>query len=469
MIRATADGWAERDATFADLVSLSAQQRDDPAAAAAFQQALSSFERQNGPVYAMATFEAGAAALTTGRKARLFIETSWSAATNAQLSSILHDCEEAAIIATAALRGTSRTVALQLLFHASTTALSLAEQATDDAKSGPGLDDVAKSVRDARAYIASAAERRTQIRYGSTLILVVALAAAGLAVAVIADVDAVVAALGGCIGAGVSALQRRAHERLDSDAPPVFTISAAVVPAAVGAAFAVALYFALESGLVGLRVVARDKTEFYAVAGFLAGLLAPLAYGVSTVSESSRARPTGEISRAAAEPLSTDVVKDVLERSLENAFRGPPVVNWDGFVAVDLRRRGRPLEIVDGRAVADLNEEFEIQVTFSGDRPSDASSTAAHIVLADGVEAKRAPFDVFLDSDDLEFAQASQSALVPMRGRQTIKTAAIPRTSGRTGIWTHIRQGGRTLHVLETRLVVGGAESLEPAEDDHED
>src|SRR5207253_1275056 len=118
------EGGADIPATFADLATLASARERDPDTAVGYARTLESFERQYGRLDSFGSFEAGAVGLTAGRDARLFIATHWDRPRNKELSNILHECEEAAIIASAALRGGSRFVALQLLFHVSSMALS---------------------------------------------------------------------------------------------------------------------------------------------------------------------------------------------------------------------------------------------------------------------------------------------------------------------------------------------------------
>jgi hypothetical protein len=270
----------------------------------AYRERLAAFEAEHGKIQRAywCTYEISAVALTEQdvplpwwrwpirheQRIRLHAETDWATRNCPELTNQLHKIDNLAVRADEVLRGTGERIAMQLLLAAASHVLSYV-----DCENGPptGANKVAKIVDRSdrelahiRRHYHRAASNASRIVYAGGMIrgtayLGIATALVGLVLWLAGTFDehsetiwtlfACLAA--GGLGAGLSVLLRMARSGFDQDyeVGRKATRKLAMARPFVGAAFAVAIFLLLKSGLVDLGQ--DDTVYFYAAIGFLAG------------------------------------------------------------------------------------------------------------------------------------------------------------------------------------------------------
>jgi hypothetical protein len=270
----------------------------------AYRDRLAAFEEAHGKIQRAywCTYEVSAVALTEQEvplpwwrwpvrhetRIRLHAETDWATRNSPELTNQLHKIDNLAVRADEVLRGTGERIAMQLLLAAASHVLSYV-----DCEDGPpsSQQKVARIVERSEEELAHirrhyhrAASNASRIVYAGgmirgTVYLSLATALVGLvlwAAGTFDDHSKTIWTLFACIaagglGAGLSVLLRMARSGFSQDyevgRKP--TRKLAMARPFVGAAFAVAIFLLLKSGLVDLGQ--DDSVYFYAAVGFLAG------------------------------------------------------------------------------------------------------------------------------------------------------------------------------------------------------
>jgi hypothetical protein len=268
---------------------------------------LERFERDHGPIVRSywCTYEVSAVAITqkkvkppwwrlrrTETREALHAETDWATRNSPELAHQLHKVDNLSVRADEILRGTSESIAMQLLLSAASHILSYV-----DRKGGPPSDPptirkiVARSnaeLVDIRHHYQRAAENSTRIVYAGGMLRGSLLLAAlgGIAGLVLWAAGAfeqhwtatwtilATVAAGGA-GAALSVLLRMARGSFSQDyeVGRRTTRRLAMARPFVGAAFAVLIYLLLRSTLVDIGGLSESERTiyFYAAVGFLAG------------------------------------------------------------------------------------------------------------------------------------------------------------------------------------------------------
>jgi hypothetical protein len=185
----------------------------------------------------------------------------------------LHRCDELAVRANAVLTGVRQRICMQLVAAAAAHLLSLVE-----ADAAAGLDQERKAIAKAEAYYHEAANGQAQMVYFGGM------AAVGACLSVLAGVwltvswaSPVAALVAGAAGAVVSVIQRINNGKFtleyDVGAPYAFFLGG--LRPLIGGAFAMAISFAFNGGLLHLPVAAAESTDHRRLAllvlGFVAG------------------------------------------------------------------------------------------------------------------------------------------------------------------------------------------------------
>jgi hypothetical protein len=260
---------------------------------------LACFEKENGTIVSAywCRNEASGAAVTVRRAhpllkaigvadaVRLHRVTDWSTKDAPEIAELLHRIETLAVKAGEVLRDTSQRVALQWLFSSASYLLGFV-----DGVAKPDAKDAEKVVGHERVELAKveryyrhAAVRSAHVVYlTGVLVSVVALLGIGTLAWLFWKVGASSPPVrtgfscftAGGVGALVSVMSRLASGKMAVDydiGRDTLRVFGALRPV-IGAFFGLAAFFALESGIVNLKVANETKTfAFYVFFAFLAG------------------------------------------------------------------------------------------------------------------------------------------------------------------------------------------------------
>jgi len=266
--------------------------KPDPAAEAAYDAVLTAFEAQHGQiirVYWCSEIES-AVALTErkrlgGLRSPVFgfhRESDWATQTAPEVAAELHRCDELAVRANAVLTGVRQRICLELVVSCAAHLLSLVDTragAADEAKTAAAVDLERVQIKKVKDYYCEAANGQAQLIYFLGMVSVaLAISVASLLVLTIGHWSAGVAALiAGSIGAVVSVIQRINAGQFDLEydvgGPYIFFLGG--LRPLIGGAFAVALSFAFDGGLLHAPVAAGESSDHRRLAllviSFLAG------------------------------------------------------------------------------------------------------------------------------------------------------------------------------------------------------
>ena len=152
-----------------------------------------------------------------------------------------------------------------------------------------------------------------------------------------------------------------------------------------------------------------------------------------------------------------EVVPEAVTDGVQMALRGTPLVNYDGWVSVEVLDDGRTLELSDARELAVTpGRRYELVVTIGPDR---GASIAEPLVVSGGVEQPAVEFRVEIDSDLPALRHAPTPLVVTRTGaagnvRFGLELSEI--TDPPPWLWVRVMQGRRTLQNVE---LVAGAPS----------
>jgi hypothetical protein len=247
------------------------------------------FEHEHGHVVASfwcSHVESGVALTEQPRRLRrngsfaLHRETDWATKHFPEIASQLHRCDELAIKARTVLTGVRQRICLHLVAAAAGHLLSLVDTASapqSTAERRAALKEEQEAVARAERYYRDAANGQAEIVYFAGMVAVALAISLGAGLFLRFEWAVGVAALvAGAVGAVVSVIQRinarSFHVDYDVGRPYAFFLGG--LRPLIGGAFAIALAFAFDSGMMHLPVAAGDRKSQHlalVVVSFLAG------------------------------------------------------------------------------------------------------------------------------------------------------------------------------------------------------
>jgi hypothetical protein len=257
----------------------------------AYREALRRFEAVHGFVISSfwGSHLEGAVALTERKRRfprrttlRFHRETDWATRHLPEVAAELHRCDELAVRARSVLTGVRQRICLHLVAASAAHLLSVADQATapkDPVAAEGVLKRERESIDKAWRYYEQAANGQAQIVYFAGM-MIVALAvslSAGLFLSVEQWKVGVAALVAGATGAVISVVQRintgGFHVEYDVGRPYAFFLGG--LRPLIGGAFAIAIAYAFDSGILHLPIGQAADTEqkhlALIVVSFLAG------------------------------------------------------------------------------------------------------------------------------------------------------------------------------------------------------
>jgi hypothetical protein len=265
--------------------------KPDSAAEAAYDSVLSAFEEQHGQiirVYWCSEIES-AVALTErkrlgGLRSPVFgfhRESDWATQSAPEVASELHRCDELAVRANAVLTGVRQRICLELVVSCAAHLLSLVDTRAgtgDEAKTAAAVEVERVQMKKVKDYYCQAANGQAQLIYfGGIATVMVAIAAICTLWLSLTWATPIAALIAGAIGAVVSVVQRinsgSFELEYDVGGPYIFFLGG--LRPLIGGAFAVAISFAFDGGLLHAPVAAGETTDHRRLAllviSFLAG------------------------------------------------------------------------------------------------------------------------------------------------------------------------------------------------------
>lgn len=263
----------------------------DPAAEAAYDSVLSAFQAEYGQiirVYWCSEIES-AVALTErkrfgGLRSPVFgfhRESDWATQTAPEVAAELHRCDELAVRANAVLTGVRQRICLELVVSCAAHLLSLVDTRAgvgDEAKTAAAVELEHAQMKKVKDYYCEAANGQAQLIYfGGIATVMLALAAIGTLWLSLTWATPIAALIAGAIGAVVSVVQRinSGSFELDYDVGGPYIFFLGGLRPLIGGAFAVAISFAFDGGLLHAPVAASETADHRRLAllviSFLAG------------------------------------------------------------------------------------------------------------------------------------------------------------------------------------------------------
>ena len=265
----------------------------DPAAEAAYDAVLTAFKAQHGQiirVYWCSEIES-AVALTERKRFRglrspvfgFHRESDWATQTAPEVAAELHRCDELAVRANAVLTGVRQRICLELVVSCAAHLLSLVDTragagAADEARTAAAVDLERAQMKKVKDYYCEAANGQAQLIYfggiATVMVVIAAICTLWLSLTWATPIAALIA---GAIGAVVSVVQRinsgSFELEYDVGGPYIFFLGG--LRPLIGGAFAVAVSFAFDGGLLHAPVAAGESTDHRHLAvlviSFLAG------------------------------------------------------------------------------------------------------------------------------------------------------------------------------------------------------
>ncbi len=300
LVYAHYDWWRSRQAGAPDL-----------SAAAAYDSVRTAFQASHGEIvraYWSSHVESAVALTERKRLGGLLApsfsfhrETDWATKNAPDVAAELHRCDELAVRAKAVLTGVRQRICLELVVSCATHLLSLVDRragSEDEAEATAALHRERAAVDKVESYYHEAANGQAQLVYFggiATVTLVLAgVATAWLTVSWAAPVAALIA---GGVGAVVSVMQRinSGKFELEYDVGGRYAFFLGGLRPLIGGAFAMAITFTVDGGLLHLPVAASESTHDRRLAllvlAFLAGFSERWAQDTLTSVVPSAAKP----------------------------------------------------------------------------------------------------------------------------------------------------------------------------------
>jgi hypothetical protein len=265
--------------------------KPDAAAEAAYDRVLAEFEAQHGQiirVYWCSEIES-AVALTERRRLRglrppvfgFHRESDWATQTAPEVASELHRCDELAVRANAVLTGVRQRICLELVVSCAAHLLSLVDTPAgvgDEDKTAAAVELERAQMKKVEDYYCEAANGQAQLIYfggiATVMVIIAAICTLWLSLTWATPIAALIA---GAIGAVVSVVQRinSGSFELDYDVGGPYIFFLGGLRPLIGGAFAVAVSFAFDGGLLHAPVAATESADHRRLAllviSFLAG------------------------------------------------------------------------------------------------------------------------------------------------------------------------------------------------------
>jgi hypothetical protein len=261
----------------------------DPAAAAAYDSALTAFQSRHGQIvraYWCSNIESAVVLTERKRVGRSPVfafhrESDWATKNAPDVASELHRCDALAVRAKAVLTGVRQRICLELAVSCAANLLSLVDSrahAGDKTKTAAALERDHAEISQVEAYYHDAANGQAQLIYfggiATVTIVLGGIAAVWLSNSWAAPVAALVA---GALGAVVSVIQRinSGKFELEYDVGGPYTFFLGGLRPLIGGVFAMAITFAFSGGLLHVPIASGESTDHRRLAllvlGFLAG------------------------------------------------------------------------------------------------------------------------------------------------------------------------------------------------------
>ncbi|WP_433222659.1 hypothetical protein ACQP00_24075 [Dactylosporangium sp. CS-047395] len=150
-------------------------------------------------------------------------------------------------------------------------------------------------------------------------------------------------------------------------------------------------------------------------------------------------------------------IQDHVRAGFESVIQGPPRVNYQGWINVDIVADDEHVEVAaDGTFAIGEGGAFELVVRIAAER---AWPLAEQLVVTGGIDRRPVPFDVEVDSDRPELRREARPVLVmPARGGDEVRFAyALGAVDfpAPPWLWIRVSQGRRTLQSIELTLEAG--------------
>jgi hypothetical protein len=301
----------------------------DPAAEAEYDSVLTDFEARHGQIvraYWCSEIESAVALTEKKRRLRSPVfgfhrESDWATKTAPAVASELHACDELAVRANAVLTGVRKRICLELVVSCAAHLLSLVDTRAGvggNTKTAAAVEHERGEIKKVRDYYCDAANGQAQLIYfGGIATVMVVLAAICTLWLSITWATPIAALIAGAIGAVVSVVQRinSGSFELDYDVGGPYIFFLGGLRPLIGGAFAVAISFAFDGGLLHAPIAATESTDHRRLAllviSFLAGFSERFAQDTltSVLPESKSApapTPAASPSSAKASPPSVD-------------------------------------------------------------------------------------------------------------------------------------------------------------------
>lgn len=454
----------------------------------AYAERRAAFERQNGTITEAywSQRSLAAAAVTEKRsrhallpflhivRSRIHRADDWTA--RPASADFFYRCDRLGVREEVLLDGTPSRLAATWLFTLVSRVLALADVSESKPTERDALMSLEAELTRIEAYVERASRASAFRQYFMGVLTgLVAIALGSVFVELLAGSTpfsdaAAVAVVAGAVGAVVSVLQRTARA---TDIPPPGSddapdLNGGAHPGRIGRALPFdeeiggSLIFGLGvvrpclGAVAGTVVYAALATEFivinsssslllYASLAFAAGFAERWA---TTVFETSGPDISDPEAREALDAVSS--LPETLEESLRSTLRGPRLVNYDGWLTVDVRRDGESLPIGAGHEI-ELRPDSEYEVVAMIGRDQ-APGLTVPLTISGGVEQQELDFFVELDSDRPALRQAGQVVRVQAaEGSASVRfPVALPaQTDPPPWLWIRVEQQHRAIQNVE--------------------
>ena len=261
----------------------------DTAAEAAYDSVLAAFEANSGQIvraYWCSEIESAVALTERTRRLRspvfgFYRESDWATQSAPEVAAELHRCDELAVRANAVLTGVRQRICLELVVACAAHLLSLVDTPAglgDEAKTAAAVEVERTEIKKVREYYCEAANGQAQLIYfGGIATVMVAIAAICTLWLSLSWATPIAALIAGAIGAVVSVVQRinSGSFELDYDVGGPYIFFLGGLRPLIGGAFAVAVSFAFDGGLLHPPIDATETADHRRLAllviSFLAG------------------------------------------------------------------------------------------------------------------------------------------------------------------------------------------------------
>ncbi|MBU2662692.1 hypothetical protein KOI35_04155 [Actinoplanes bogorensis] len=154
------------------------------------------------------------------------------------------------------------------------------------------------------------------------------------------------------------------------------------------------------------------------------------------------------VAQRAAEPVAeilSERLEPLVRQSIEDAVTGPPLVDFTGFMALDLADgSGRAGEVIRARAGGVLGMRFSV---VRDGAPRDAFLITEPIEIEGGRAEPLAEFEAVADSPTLR-PQPGRETLIVEQAAEAVFVFAVPERPGTHQIWFQLYQGGRLIQAV---------------------